>query len=379
MGLKFYIHGYYGNQNLGDEAILTVLADNFRKIWPDCQISIISADDKSPKRVGVNRVSDWRESIHSSDIVIFGGGGMFDDAGPNGWRDQVPMFKEIWYAFANKKPIIFFAVGAGPYYTLIGRMMLAIEAWLADLITARDNESKELLIRYLPNKKKVYQTGDLALLLREAEPQDLDSNFIKTQDRLRQMPHPRIGVNLFSFSELVHRKPEEDKRRREIVSSAFDSLFSANGGSAIFLSAQGLKDGYDFLEAERTIELIRNKDRCLNVPYFANPVLYREIVKDVDCLVGMKLHSLIFAYGAMKPVISLSYHPKTISFMKMVGAEDFSLPLQELSGEALTNLVRKALSGGWQSEDEQRARWEKIKRGAQLNFEILEKHLSKIL
>lgn len=368
---RFYVHGYYGNENLGDEAILTVLVENLKRIWPDCEISIVSADDKSPQRVGVQRVLNKSESIRSSDVVIIGGGGMFDDAGPRGWRDQAPMFKEILYAKWLRKKVVFFAVGVGPYRSIIGKTVLALEGRLANLITVRDQESFDFLCRYRVPKKKIHLTGDLAFLLRDATPEEIEPSVLEALSQIEAFPQPRIGVNLFSLSTLVSKKPEVDRERREILAGALDGVMDKLGGSTIFVSAQGMKDGKDFLEADKTIALMKNKDQCLNVPYFENPPIFKEVVKKLDCLIGMKLHSLMFGFMAGVPILGLSYHPKVSSFMKMIGASNFCISIQGLSSEVLTTLIQKAVSGEGQSKESQREQWEKIREGAQLNFEML--------
>ncbi|MBA7599655.1 hypothetical protein ES703_06691 [subsurface metagenome] len=88
---KIAIHGFYGEGNLGDEAILKAILQEFSK-FPDIEVIVFSSN---PKQVsithGVRSVhSQGRQSllrrigeIKSSYLFILGGGGLLMDNGSN--------------------------------------------------------------------------------------------------------------------------------------------------------------------------------------------------------------------------------------------------------------------------------------------------------
>lgn len=353
---RFYIHGYYGNQNLGDEAILIVLVEGLRKLWPDCEISIVSADTGSPKRVGVNKVGDWQEAICQSDVVIIGGGGMFDDAGPHGWRDQIPMFREIRFAKANQKKIIFLAVGAGPFKTLLGKLIFFLDGLRADLITVRDLESLRGARRCMIAKRKLKVTADLAWMLSKKDMRSLEG--INAMQKIHDLRRPIIGVNVFSYSALLFNSPQVDRERRQALGIVLNEIMEDTGGSAVFISAQGNRDGDDYHEAMRLISEIRHQDRCMNIEYLPEPGETKTLLASIDCLIAMKLHASLLAYSEGVPVIGLSYHTKIDGFYEYIGESDMCFNVNNLSPMVLKNAITKTLE---KEEDEKAKRLVKTK------------------
>ena len=54
----------------------------------------------------------------------------------------------------------------------------------------------------------------------------------------------------------------------------------------------------------------------------------------MELVVGMRLHSLIFATAGGAPVVGISYDVKVDSFIKDIGSE-FCIPMDELTTEGL--------------------------------------------
>jgi len=83
---NFFIFGYYGFRNTGDEAILQTIINQIRKAIPKAEITALTYKAKeTSERFGINAISrnDFRElirAIGSSDAVISGGGSILQDA-----------------------------------------------------------------------------------------------------------------------------------------------------------------------------------------------------------------------------------------------------------------------------------------------------------
>ena len=64
-----------------------------------------------------------------------------------------------------------------------------------------------------------------------------------------------------------------------------------------------------------------------------------------EVVIGLRLHSLVFAAMQGVPIASVDYDPKIRGFMEMAGVEEFLDPLGS-SPHELTRLVSAALDGG---------------------------------
>ena len=99
---KFFIFGYYGQGNAGDEAILAALIDGIKAEIPNSDVSVYSANPTETKKThkvnafhffGLDTKSVIKSLIRKSrfdfingfsnflksDVVIIGGGGLFFD------------------------------------------------------------------------------------------------------------------------------------------------------------------------------------------------------------------------------------------------------------------------------------------------------------
>ena len=83
MPKKVVISGYYGFDNFGDDAILSVLCDKLKSL--NAGVTVISSNpSKTANDYGVKAVKNFDiktlvKTIKSSDILISGGGSLLQD------------------------------------------------------------------------------------------------------------------------------------------------------------------------------------------------------------------------------------------------------------------------------------------------------------
>ena len=82
---RIVIAGYYGYGNTGDEAILIGMLRDLRAVDPNLDFVVVSGDpDQTQALHGVGSVLSTdvvgiAEGVRQSDLVILGGGGLFQD------------------------------------------------------------------------------------------------------------------------------------------------------------------------------------------------------------------------------------------------------------------------------------------------------------
>jgi len=82
------------------------------------------------------------------------------------------------------------------------------------------------------------------------------------------------------------------------------------------------------------------------VTYQNNPLKTWEAVRSCDALLGVRLHSAIFAYAAKVPFLLVEYHPKCSDFMTEIGCTDTCrLPAEMRNPSDTANLINEMLHG----------------------------------
>src|SRR2546426_4023808 len=87
---RVVLSGYYGFNNLGDEAVLAATVDALRARRPDVEIAVLSGTPRETGRAfaveGVprGRMRDLVRVLRRSDLFLTGGGSLFQDV--TSWR-----------------------------------------------------------------------------------------------------------------------------------------------------------------------------------------------------------------------------------------------------------------------------------------------------
>jgi polysaccharide pyruvyl transferase WcaK-like protein len=87
-GRRVLIAGYYGFGNTGDEAILAAMLEDLRALMPELEVCVVSGDPLETRAShGVSAVTftdlaGIRDAAERADLLILGGGGLFQDHWP---------------------------------------------------------------------------------------------------------------------------------------------------------------------------------------------------------------------------------------------------------------------------------------------------------
>lgn len=325
------LSGYYGFRNSGDEAvlqsILTALEEEGRANGVQIDPVVLSIDPEWTSRTyGVKAVhrmkfAEVRNAIKNSDGLISGGGSLLQDA--TGLKSIPYYLGVIKLAQWLRKPTFVYAQGVGPVNRKLFRPFIASVFRRCDYISVRDAESAELLrsmgipggdIQVVPDPVmglKLPVDGVAA----SADPQ-LDSRPVggeSAADRTTGDGVPVVGVSVRFWTEA----------RIELAKLA-EGLASLSRRKPVhirFLPFHSPGDG----EASRFV-----MERMGNVAEHGSTVsiaaetehpqdMLRE-VSQCSLLIGMRLHSLIYAASLEVPLLGISYDPKIDHFLGRIGS-----------------------------------------------------------
>ena len=142
--------GYYGEHNLGDDALLLVL---LKALPAHCQVLITAHDpvhvrDLAPGSVVVNRRSLSRtiRALSSAQVLVLGGGSLLQDS--SSFRSLVYYLILIAFARIQGRTVVLWAQGLGPLRHRLSRVLVAMVLRTVQRISWRDPESLAVAERW---------------------------------------------------------------------------------------------------------------------------------------------------------------------------------------------------------------------------------------
>lgn len=343
---NIFIAGYYGLNNIGDEAILSGMICSLNKYIDDAQFSVITNDPVETKKIhnvipikqsfkeGIprfalncifkNELYDIFRQINNCDIFILGGGSLLQDLRIY----YLPfLLSMVYYAQKKGKKTVVYGIGAGPIDTPFGKKLCRKILGSADLVTVRDTMSKNVLERC--GLQNVIQTADPAFGL------DLQKNDIllrshgASRERLDENFLSAALYNWLQDSDKNHNRPasfEALEKRRKILSEVFSDICETHKGKLFFIPTVKIDEtGYS---------QIRNSMRTSNevsVANYTNDLIkVLSLLSKSDLLIGMRLHSLILASIIGVPIVPISYCGKVKSYLELIGLEELYLDIADL-------------------------------------------------
>ena len=322
--MKVGIIGNYGATNIGDEAILTAMI----KSLSDHKITVFSADyKKTSVEYGIDSAplfplglrsffkNGFRRSIKAlkkTDIVILGGGGLFQDNHLYAcllWAWQV--FWVTWF----KKPLIIYGTGVGPLKTAIGKRITKWAYEQADLIAVRDEYSRDLLHKIGVSEQDIYITSDPVFIYNRSDiAKERAKNLFVISIR------PWLGYNSKIIDSFV---PFLEKLKAE------------KNAEFIFVCMQQIRE-HDHKVIDPIMKKVGGE---LFIPKHFSDLI--EMMRTAEFAIGMRYHFLMSAIITGTPVIPVSYSPKVDELFADTPLSSYVIPVGELSADVLENRLKR--------------------------------------
>lgn len=310
---KIVLSGYYGFDNIGDEAVLYSIISALRKEIKNVEITVLSNNpDKTKALYGVNSINRWdmkavARSIKASDLLISGGGSLLQDVTSG---KTVPYYLAIVkIAQFYRKKVVFYSQGIGPVNKGYSRWLIKKVVNKVDGIFVRDSASKKLL-EEIGIKKPIGTALDPVLGIELPEGKE-EQKLSKT-----------VGIYIRPWQDETHDK------------NLIDSLVPG----LIYLLEKGYKLCFIPMHYEQDCQIAKDlvkevKQAAKANAYIDEKYLESDIkvvdkmlsIKEVlvytasfDLVIGMRLHSLIMAAASKVPIMALSYDPKVTEFMNEI-------------------------------------------------------------
>lgn len=293
---KILLAGYYGFGNLGDEAILEMAINQILEITDRKNITVLSGNkDATNKKYNVNTIDRYNvfsivNKLMGSDALVFGGGSLLQD---------ITSKRSIYYylflirlAKMMKNKVIMLSQGIGPIVNENSKKAVQNTLEYVDYITVRDKHSKEFLEGIGMDTNKIFLSTDPVINLRAGE------NYVAKNS----------GRKKVCFSLRNWKNADVSQKISQVAEKLIE-----NNIECYFIPFYYNEDLELIDEVEKNIgnKAVYYKEKLTTNDAF-------DIIKDMDVLVGVRLHSLIFAAAANVPFAAVSYDHKVDHFANSV-------------------------------------------------------------
>ena len=305
---KILISGYYGFNNIGDESILRTVIDNLREKLPDVDITVLSQDpERTAEKYAVKSVRrmslpDIFRAVRRCDLLLSGGGSLLQDA--TSGRSILYYLFILRLAQLLGKQTFIYSQGIGPISTPRNRRLTASILRRADGIVVRDAKSRDLLLEIGVPEQLVHVTADPVIRVKKPDPA-LGLQILEREGCMKREGRLTVGWAVKA------RKPN-----REFLQEVYRCIlwlreeFGADSVLIPFFYDE------DVGACEDVARRLEGKAGCLRQKYLSEETL--SIIGCMDVLVGVRLHSLIYAAVMGVPMIGVSYDPKVDSFLASI-------------------------------------------------------------
>lgn len=331
---KIVLSGYYGFNNIGDEAVLESILNNVREGLGDLDITVLSAnpaetarlhDVKSVKRTAPLQVM---KALWDCDVLVSGGGSLLQDV-----TGHLSIFYYLSLILMGKlmgKPVMVYSQGIGPIRKPFNRFVTRHILSRVDAITVREPNSRDDLARIGLDPARIVITADPVISL--APGQDA----MLTQ-WLWDCPHyipgaPSVGL-AFRGKDMTYGAAEK-------LVKMVRRLREARDVNILLIPYYSEQDSMILDSLERLAE-------GLVIPV-RRPMRVHEMLSltaQLDVLVGTRLHSLIVSAVCGTPMIAVSYDPKIEYFMRTIHRTVFA-DVRSFQPEPLCDEILKTLADG---------------------------------
>jgi polysaccharide pyruvyl transferase WcaK-like protein len=323
--------------NLGDLAIVTATCDHLRALDPKVEIALLTSHaERDRKQLGIIPLKrGWRglpdliRWARSADLVICGGGGLFQD-------DDSLLKMPYWAVrlcilrlFARR--IAGLSIGAGPLRNPLSRFFAGLALRTLSPISVRDHLASAVL-RPL-TRKPIALVPDPAFLLRASPDRDawkvLDDAGVP-RDR------PLIGValrrwfhtdsNLIPHTYAVRLGLDRNRGGHlmekfcDSMAAVLNDVIAETNAHVLFMPTYNVSHEDD--EAVCADVACRLEPDNYTILDLEDPRLYKAVTGRVSVMLCGRMHAAILAAGQRTAIVGLSYNQKFFGMFSLIGQDN---------------------------------------------------------
>lgn len=326
--------GAYGRGNAGDEAILKAILAELRSLDRNLPICVMTRRPRQTRKayrteaVYMFDLFSYRKKMAHCKLYINGGGSLIQD---------VTSRRSLWFYLNTLRTarklgcrVMMYGCGIGPVnYQADRRYAGRIIDRNVDVITLRDQHSVSELQALGVTAPRIVLAADPTVALDSASPEQATETLRAAG--LNPTEQHFLGITVRPWP-------------------GFDSKVSIIADAAAYAyRTYGLIPVFIPIEARRDVSAAAQVAAQLkDVPYAILPNCAQAeqsiaLFSQMDVVMSMRLHALVFSAAHGIPLVGIVYDPKVSSFLEFVG-QDLHTPLEELTSDRLRNQLDQAVT-----------------------------------
>jgi polysaccharide pyruvyl transferase CsaB len=334
---RIVLLGWYGSENLGDEAVLQAVVEALQERG-FTDLYILSVDPaKTQAKLGLpaGPRAPWSlqalRAMWGAKALVLGGGGLIQDGTSVYNLPVYTLFVMLARLFGLK--VVGWGLGVEPIFTLLGEMQARYICQVADHFSVRDFVSKRLLVKAGVPPQKIKITADPAFLIRPDSyvPSEEAPRKPRVIFCIRHLSDNHPGINLHYLLPVSVRKrfsigwkPPIERHQHfvDAMARGVKVCIEEFGATVALLPLWPGRDDSVLAEVEHAaIKLGVQANSIERADITNTPSGIAGYVGSADLLVSMRLHALIFGARQAVPMLAISYARKVRGLMRTLGAE----------------------------------------------------------
>jgi polysaccharide pyruvyl transferase WcaK-like protein len=311
---KILFAGYYGYENMGDDAFGLISIWGGKRFWKCNTLSLLSNKGPIINNISIKYELPEKQNykgqyllyiffkILKSDILILSGGSIL------GHKPKFATVGWLYYAMLRIKLSRMGAIGVsiGPFKKQSDYLFVQEQLKKFKFLVLRDVKSYQLaLSMQLPYKPVL--ASDLAFLLADMYP-----NKILKKTNKKKI----IGISLCHYERYVNGDISNEERREKAIENGLLEILNISDIQFHFFIING-NDKIGDKEITKTMirKLSLKSSQYKIIDYSSNTINMLEKIRECDIVFTTRLHGAIFSAAMNIPSILVEYHEKCTNYL----------------------------------------------------------------
>ncbi len=370
--MKIFLSHTFGKHNKGDVTVLKSLLGQLNKI-PNVKVNF---QYTRPREIIVER---WLEFVNSlkADIILFA---TRDDLSVT-YGFPLDIFYEISLAIILRKPSMLLAAQIGPFSDdFKGKLASSLTSILLnriELITVRDEFSKQELIRMGVTKPSIYVTADPGFLL-DAVSYDKAKMFLSEFD----IPQKEkiIGINISARAYHYSFPTIESSNKKYLMyvdlMVHIVEWIICELGAIVILVPHVFQPGDDDRKIIKTIyDRVTDKEKVHLITEELEPEELKGIISLFDMFITTRFHPLVHATSMEVPTIAIDYTFKMRNLMEELDCSDWLFHIKNINFNDFVFKVGQLWAIREEVRKKLKVRAKILRKRSELNIELIKRFI----